>query len=84
MDKYLEQLKEEYLEIPIPPEYDAMVERTLKRKNKKPHFQQWTIGLVLCHCSICHDCECQSTGGKSDFGNTCHWRAGESRDIHRI
>lgn len=47
MDKYLEQLKEEYLEIPIPPEYDAMVERTLKRKNKKPHFQQWTIGLVV-------------------------------------
>lgn len=46
MDKHLEQLKEEYLEIPIPPEYDAMVERTLKRKNKKPHFQQWTIGLV--------------------------------------
>lgn len=47
MDKHLEQLKEEYLEIPIPPEYDAMVERTLKRKNKKPHFQQWTIGLVV-------------------------------------
>ncbi|WP_456265979.1 MULTISPECIES: DUF3298 and DUF4163 domain-containing protein [unclassified Bacillus (in: firmicutes)] len=46
MDKYLEHLKEEYLEIPIPPEYDAMVERTLKRKNKKPHFQQWTLGLV--------------------------------------
>ncbi|MCY7627215.1 DUF3298 and DUF4163 domain-containing protein [Bacillus safensis] len=46
MDKYLEHLKDEYLEIPIPPEYDAMVERTLKRKNKKPHFQQWTIGLV--------------------------------------
>ena len=23
-----------------------MVERTLKRKNKKPHFQKWTIGLV--------------------------------------
>lgn len=46
MDKYLEHLKDEYLEIPIPPEYDAMVERTLKRKNKKTHFQQWTIGLV--------------------------------------
>lgn len=46
MDKHLEQLKEEYLEIPIPPEYDAMVERTLKRKNKQPHFQKWTIGLV--------------------------------------
>lgn len=56
MDKYLEQLKEEYLEIPIPPEYDAMVERTLKRKNKKPHFQQWTIGLVAAGRSICHDC----------------------------
>ncbi|PTA82218.1 anti-sigma factor [Bacillus sp. Nf3] len=46
MDKYLEHLKDEYLEIPIPPEYDAMIERTLKRKNKKPYFQQWTIGLV--------------------------------------
>ncbi|MEI4791171.1 DUF3298 domain-containing protein [Bacillus sp. FJAT-53060] len=46
MDKHLEQLKEEYLEIPIPPEYDAMVERTLKRKNKKPHFKQWTTGIV--------------------------------------
>ncbi|EKF35112.1 DUF3298 and DUF4163 domain-containing protein [Bacillus xiamenensis] len=46
MDKHLEQLKEGYLEIPIPPEYDAMVERTLKRKNKRLHFQQWAIGLA--------------------------------------
>lgn len=38
MDKYLEHLKDEYLEIPIPPEYDAMVERTLKRKNKNLIF----------------------------------------------
>ncbi|PCK18603.1 anti-sigma factor [Bacillus pumilus] len=46
MDKHLEQLKEEYLEIPIPPEYDAMVERMLKRKSKKTHFKQWSMGLV--------------------------------------
>ena len=46
MDKKLQELEKQYMEVPIPKELDFVVERALKqgRKKKKNRTPQWVLG----------------------------------------